>query len=272
MKSPSNLIGLIDADFIKYLVVWDISQMYKRGLDPEVEIPYSTAVKLIEARIQTIFDNTEEFTKEYLFLFSGKTRDNYRALIASEKKYKGNRVYKDSIPNEGSYRNIVEEFISQNYNYHKEFDLEADDLCVMGHDKDTYIYSNDKDLRVSPGYHYDIKNQNLFEVSPKEGFRTLLVQSMTGDTVDNIAGIERVGKVGANKLAGTLEGEKLIQATLHAFIEKYGTKDGLDRFVEMYSLVNLKTNRGKWTQEKYKDFFDLLENVRSIGEVDENLL
>jgi len=268
----SKLVGLIDADFLKYLVIYDIERMYKRGLDPKTEIPYGTVVQLIENRVQKIFDTTAGRTKEYLFLFSGRTRDNYRALIAAVKPYKGNRKYTNKIHNEGSYRNIVEEYIRENYHYCKYDELEADDLCVMGHNPNTYIYSNDKDLRTSPGIHYDIKEEKFFTVSPDEGFKTLMIQAMTGDTVDNIAGLEGVGKVGANKIAKGLRGQALVDAVLHKFIAIHGVKDGLDRFTEMYSLVNLKTNRGNWTQEKYSAFFYQLDELISSEEEEQGTL
>ncbi len=264
--SMGKLVGLIDADFLKYLVVYDIERMYKRGLDPDTEIPYNTVVQLIENRVQKIFDTTQARTKEYLFLFSGRTRDNYRALIAAVKPYKGNRKYTEKVVNEGSYRNIVEEYIKETYHYCKYDEMEADDLCVMGHNSNTYIYSNDKDLRNSPGIHYDIKEEKFFVVSDSEGFTALMAQAMQGDTVDNIAGVDGVGKVGASKLVKGIHGKTLVDKVIHTFIDKYGVKDGLDRFVEMYSLVNLRTARGDWTREKYSAFFYQLDELISKKE------
>lgn len=264
-----KLVGLIDADFLKYLVVYDIERMYKRGLKPDVEIPYGTVIQLLENRIQKIFDTTASRSKGYLFLFSGRTRNNYRALIAAVKPYKGNRKYAEKVHNEGTYRNIVEEYVKDTYHYCKYEELEADDLCVMGHNPNTYIYSNDKDLRTSPGIHFDIKLEKFFTVSKDEGFKTLMTQALTGDTVDNIAGIEGVGKVGAAKIVANLDGESLVQKVLGTFIAKEGVKNGLDRFCEMYSLVNLKTDRGNWTQEKYNAFFYQLHELITAPENDQ---
>ena len=257
----TKLVGLIDADFLKYLIVYDIERMYKRGLDPKVGIPYNTIVQLVENRVQKIFEATESRTKEYLFLFSGKTKDNYRSLIAAVKPYKGNRKYKDKVQGEGNYRNMVEEYIKDTYHFCKYDDLEADDLCVMGHNQNTYIYSNDKDLRISPGIHFDIKSNKFITVTPEEGLKTLMIQTLTGDGVDNIAGLEGMGKVGATKLVKGLTGKALVEKVLSEYISKHGVKDGLDRFTEMYSLVNLKTCRGDWTQEKYNQFFWQLDEL-----------
>ena len=258
----SNLIGLIDADFLKYLVIYDIEKMYKRGLDPEMDIPYNTVIQLLENRVQMVFSATQKHTKEYIFLFSGPTKKGIRYDIAMEKEYKGTRKYVDKVENAGSYRNIIEDYMAETYHYFYDEKLEADDLCTMAHAADTYIYSYDKDLRSSPGIHFDIKTKKFVNVAEEDGFKMLLIQSMTGDTVDNIPGIEGVGPVAANKIAANKSGIPLINAVIKAFVTKYGSWGGIDRFVEMYSLVNMRTNRGKWSQVKYKRFFDKLDKLR----------
>jgi len=258
----TNLTGLIDADFLKYLVIYDIEKMYKRGLDPEVEIPYNTVIQLLENRVQMIFTLTQKYTKEYIFLFSGPTKSGLRYELAMEKEYKGTRKYVDKVENAGSYRNIVIDYMFDTYHCFYDEKLEADDLCTMGHTSDSYIYSYDKDLRSSPGIHYDIKTKKFVNVVEEDGFKMLLVQSMTGDTVDNIPGIEGIGPVSAKKIAANKTGISLINAVIKAYIEKYGDWAGLDRFVEMYSLVNMRSSRGKWTKEKYEVFFDKLDKLR----------
>ena len=258
----NKLVALVDADFLKYLVLYDIEKMYKAGLDPKVGIPEKTIHQLVETRIKRVKDATKLRTKAYVFLFSGKTRNNYRALIAAVKKYKGTRKYVEKVKDESIYRNIVEEYVKDNYTYFRYEENEADDLAVMAHNDGTYIYSYDKDLRNSPGVHFDIKEGKFFKVGKTEGFKSLLIQSMTGDSVDNIAGIEGIGKVSANKLLADIEEPKLmLEAVISKYIDTYGVKGGLDRFVEMYSLVNMRDNRGAWTKEKYKDYFDCIEEL-----------
>jgi hypothetical protein len=256
----TKLVGLIDADFIKYLVAYDIEKMFKHGLKEDAVIPYNTIAALTDKRISKIRDDTISNTKEYIFLFSGKTKDNYRSLIASVKKYKGQRTYVEKYPGEGEYQCMVERYIEENYNYHKEADLEADDLCVMAHSPLTYIYSNDKDLSMSPGIHFDVKAKKFTRTTVDGGFRTLMAQTLSGDSVDNIAGMDGIGKIGGPKLVEAESTcEEAMTMVINTFTAKHGLKDGLDRFVEMYTLVNLKTARGAWTQLKYKEFFDKIE-------------
>lgn len=259
-----DLVGLIDADFIKYLVSYDIERMFKKGLKPDAVLPYNTIADLSEKRIQKIMDQTASKAKDYLFLFSGKTKDNHRSKIACVKKYKGTRVYKQKFPKEGEYRCMVEQYIQENYNYHKEPELEADDLCVMGHTEGTFIYSHDKDLKMSPGLHYDIKEEKFFETSKETGFKILMAQVLSGDGVDNIMGVDGVGKVNAVKIINRATGDRdVIKKVIDTYTKKYGMKDGLDRFVEMYTLINLKTDRGEYTKEKYSEFFKKLEELKN---------
>lgn len=257
-----DLVGLIDADFIKYYVAYDIERMFKQGLNPDAVIPYNTIVVLTQKRINEIMDATNNISKNWIFLFSGKTRDNYRSQIACVKKYKGNRTYTEKYTNESKYRDLVEDYIRENFHYHIEEDLEADDLCVMAHSKDTYIYSNDKDLQISPGYHYNIRDKKFFKIEEDEAFRILMIQCLSGDSVDNIMGVDGTGKVIAGRIVKKAKDkEEIIKNVISTYTKKYGLKKGLDRFVEMYMLVNLKTNRGDYTKEKYKNFFDKVNNL-----------
>ncbi len=259
------MIALIDADFLKYLVAYDISKLFDTDLPmlaESTEVNYSTVCSYTEKRIQYVFKGIEEKATGHIFLFSGKTRDNYRAQIASARKYKGKRNKKPSYPQEKEHMSMVEMYVKENYNYHKEDDLEADDLCVMAHTENTFIYSHDKDLNMSPGVHYDIKAKKFVKTTVREGFRTLLIQAMSGDSVDNIQGLQGVGQVKATELLEFVEkDEDAVNTTVGAFMKKYGVKDGLDRFVEMYTLVNLKTSRGDWTKEKYSEFFDKINKL-----------
>lgn len=259
------MVGLIDADFIKYLVIYDLGKKYKKGLELDIskEDTKELVNKLIDNRIRGVQTAVSIYASDIIFLFSGKTENNFRSKIATVKSYKGTRSYKDSIPNEGVFRKYVETYISTRYNYHKEPELEADDLCTMAHGKYTFIYSFDKDLRNSPGYHFDIKANIMVKVSPDDGFRALLRQAMTGDSTDNIPGAFKIGKVTAGKIIpDDLELEDAITNTIATFQrEGEHIKDSFDRFIEMYSLVNLRTGKGDWEKEKYKNFFDKIDRL-----------
>lgn len=257
-----NLVGLVDADFIKYLVAYDIERMFKNGLTPSAIIPNNTVVALTQKRINDIMDKTSSYAKDYIFLFSGKTKDNFRSHIACVKEYKGNRKYVEKFPKEGEYRHMVEIYIQNNYNYYRVEELEADDLCTMGHIEGTFIYSNDKDLRASPGIHFDIPSEKFVNVTEEEGFKILMAQALSGDSTDNIQGIEGIGKkIAARMIDKCATLEDVTAIVVKTYSDKYGFKNGLDRFVETYTLVNLKTRHGEWVQKKYKDFFNTINTL-----------
>jgi len=96
-----------------------------------------------------------------------------------------------------------------------------------------------------------------------------MAQVLSGDGVDNIAGVDGIGKVNAVKIINRAQNTRdIITRVLDTYLKKYGTKDGLDRFVEMYTLINLKTDRGEYTKEKYSVFFKKVEELKQ-GKPDE---
>ena len=269
------MIGLVDADFIKYLVAYDIERMYKKGLKPNILIPYATVAALTQDRVNNVFKDVESITNTLIFLFSGRTRDNVRNKIATYKQYKGTRKYAQKYDNEEEYKSWVEEYIKDNYEYHKEDELEADDLCTMAHIRGkTFIYSKDKDLRNSPGFHFDFTTKSLVTVDDFEGLISLLKQAITGDSVDNIPGANNVGPVAAKKaLKEAKTSLEAIVATIELFLNQPGSdKNNFDRFIEMYSLVNLRTSEGDWIKEKYKDYFTKINKLISNDEGECNLI
>lgn len=64
----------------------------------------------------------------------------------------------------------------------------------------TVIFSIDKDLLQIPGYHFNLDNPTLTYVMPYEGIKQFYLQMLIGDPVDNVKGVDGVGKVGAEKL------------------------------------------------------------------------
>lgn len=79
--------------------------------------------------------------------------------------------------------------------------VEADDALGLAYDPDTDILAHlDKDLDQLPGMHYNYTHKQFYTVSQWEGIRYFWLQMLTGDRADNIAGIHRLGPVGAKKV------------------------------------------------------------------------
>ena len=102
-------------------------------------------------------------------------------------------------------------------------DLEADDLLGIHATKTTILVSGDKDLRTVPGLHYnpDRSDEGIVSVTPEEGHYNHMIQTLTGDPVDNYKGCPGVGKKTAEKVLAGLSPEEYWPAVVARF-EKAG--------------------------------------------------
>lgn len=96
--------------------------------------------------------------------------------------------------------NFAKKYLADNYNGRVEDKLEADDLLgVLGSaDKNTVIWSIDKDLLTVPAYH--LIEGKIVEVDEEEADYNFLYQTLVGDSVDNYKGCPSVGAKTADKL------------------------------------------------------------------------
>jgi len=96
--------------------------------------------------------------------------------------------------------NFAKKYLADNYNGRVEDKLEADDLLgVLGSaDKNTVIWSIDKDLLTVPAYH--LIEGKIVEVDQEEADYNFLYQTLVGDSVDNYKGCPSVGAKTADKL------------------------------------------------------------------------
>lgn len=85
---------------------------------------------------------------------------------------------------------------------------EADDACGMYQTNDTVIASIDKDLLMISGNHFNFVKGEWREVSDFEGLKHFYKQLLIGDPVDNIFGIDGIGKVKAARIIDPCETEE----------------------------------------------------------------
>lgn len=151
-------------------------------------------------------------------------KPNFRYDIAKVKPYKGTRKGEKPL----HYDNLTAYMINC-YDCVVAEGMEADDLLAiyqtdaLREGRETIICSRDKDLRMVEGNHFgwECGKQAGYgprTVSPDEGFRFFCTQLLTGDTVDNIPGLPRVGPV---KAAAILEGKGTQEEMLEAVTEAY---------------------------------------------------
>lgn len=256
-------IALMDADFIIYLVTSRIFNEIKANSEKgrmEIFLKEDPAIKNTKNIVDDFFRKIKD---PIIFCFSGNSRQTFRANLAFDKVYKGNRK-KDYSEYEGKLQDIttVLSYIKDNYMTLAYPDLEADDIVSALQDLDnTYIISKDKDLKQVPGMHYDFSTNKLNEITFEQAAYNLAYQLLVGDTTDNISGLPKCGEKGAIKILSECKPQQYIKRVLHEYQMKFGFFNGSDMFAETFLLVKLRGNRGNNFVTKYKGMFDLKESI-----------
>lgn len=177
------------------------------------------------ARVNTYIDNIlfDSNASDYIIYLTGD--NNYRKHLYPE--YKMNRV--QARP---KHYQAIRDYLVKHEQAEIQEDQEADDAMGIKQmamaekvyedgewltDYRSIICSIDKDLYQIPGRHYNFVNSKRVFVTPDEGLAFFYQQLLTGDRVDNIPGLPKVGPVKAKKILGdwvdeATTQEKVIQA------------------------------------------------------------
>lgn len=256
-KKHINKIALIDADKYKHLVAYDVANDLKNN-NPRSNHRLEF---FIEERIAEIFNM---FSADgYLFCFSGKSYNTFRAHVAFDREYKGNRK-DDPSYYEGKVEDMTKfvQVVQERYPTLLFSNLEADDLLCFLQDDDTFIVSNDKDLKQIPGLHYDFHTRDVVKISEEEAFRSLCYQMIVGDSTDCIAGLKGYGPKKAKKIIDETPIKNVLNKVLVEYQMVYGITNGIDAFTETWNLVKLRPKRGDHFLEKHAEAFQLLEAIK----------
>ena len=165
---------------------------------------------------------------------------NFRDAIAVTKPYKGTRASEKPF----HFDNLTEYILSE-YDVVMCRGIEADDQLSIDQnsttDYDTVICSRDKDLRITPGWHYSWECGKSSAVGPHyveplghleildngklfgTGLKFFYAQMLMGDTVDNIQGIPRWGPKKAYALLHECEDEGTLFAQVMDIYEDFFT-------------------------------------------------
>lgn len=263
-KDFGDKIALIDSDYLKYYVT---ASMYKKIMDEGMDHSKAILNETIDYYLgRDIFDRFK--AKSYVFCFSAPSHKVFRNAITQEKEYKGHRKnQKDSTYYPDKYEDMayIYSYINDRYPTLYFDDLEADDLVSFLQDQEnTFIYSNDKDLKQVPGFHYMMDSGTLKFTSEEEGMKLLLSQVLLGDSTDNFSGLAGFGKVSLQKFLdqnSNITDESMLFMTIKKFIDKFGVMNGIDTFVEMWSIASMKIDRGVYFKEKYSKAYLLKESL-----------
>lgn len=189
MKATRTL--LVDGDIVAY----------KAATIAETPIDWGNGVWTLHAHEKDVIGSMEEFMSKIIEesgcdkVITCLSGDNlYRKDVAPY--YKANR----KGTRKPMLLNFAKKYLADTYNGKVEDNLEADDLLgILGSaDKNTVIWSLDKDLLTIPAYH--LIDGKIVEVDEEEADYMFLYQSLVGDSTDNYKGCPTVGDKKANAL------------------------------------------------------------------------
>jgi DNA polymerase-1 len=215
----------------------------------EVE-PVENALYNVRSIVRTAAEALQADPQNDVVMYlSGPT--NFRNGIATIKPYKGNR----DKAHKPEHAAAIKAMIRKEYNVVTSEDEEADDVMAYEHYaswlRDPYesvIATIDKDLDMIPGLHYNFVTGNSYEITPEHGIYNFYKQCLTGDTTDNIPGIDGVGPVRAAKILEGAEGSgelHLFGAVRKAYEDVFG-EGWAARLLEVGRLLWIRRQPDEW--------------------------
>ena len=220
---------LIDGDIICYRASFSAQ-------DGTPQEAHQKADDLIEYIWEKTIDIPFPSPDDYHVYLTGK--NNFRTEVGKSAPYKGNRKSERPI-----HLNYVRDYLQEKYPCTMSEGEEADDLIAIEATNlgpDTVIASIDKDFMQVPCRHYNFLKGQWVTVEEFDGLKFFYSQILTGDAVDNIIGLYRVGPKTAEKM---LKDCKTEQELYKACVDAY---DGdVDRVLENARLLWLRRYVGE---------------------------
>lgn len=174
----------IDADYI----------VYKGCAAAETEIDWGSDVIMVTSKFSDAYKNVRKDLDKIVGEFGGFSEPvlffsdsyNFRKTILAS--YKGHRNRKKPC----GYKRVINQLKTE-YEVVIMESLEADDAMGIYATKfsGNVIVSPDKDMRQIPGFLYNLNDR--ITVTPEEGAKWHLVQTLAGDQTDGYAGAPGVG-------------------------------------------------------------------------------
>lgn len=196
--------------------------------------------------------------KESIFYLTADDRSNFRYEVAKTQPYKGNR----KASGKPFFYEELRDELQLKYSAEMTFGQEADDLMAIracDNPKKNIIISKDKDLRMVPGWHWEMNVNHLPFYADDPGFLMVQRQSagkakvfgvgtkwfyfqcLVGDRVDNIPGIKGMGDMKAYEaLKECTSAIDMYSKVLDIYQEHGHTKD---RLIEVGQLLWMRRNR-----------------------------
>jgi len=247
LTGKSQLTALIDADSIIYIVAWKNRE-------------HDDISKVLEEVDQFIVDILHQTgARQYAGFLTPK--HYFRYDVATYKPYKGNRP--DNPEWVKKWKPYIIQHMIDKWGFVLCRDMEADDAVAILQQSmvNTTICSPDKDLKQIPGNHFDYKTGVKVFVTDAEAMRSFFYQMMVGDTVDNIAGVPKMGPKGADNLLDTVPSNLWKLSVQNQFEKYFGREEGARMFEETRLLVRML---GPWNLSAYHLSVLQLKSLRTF--------
>ena len=242
-------LGVVDADSILYRV----AAMCE-------EESYEKAEDTLRAFLwNKIYKPTQ--CKKYVYCLSGG--ESGRNEVATTKPYKGQRTHEKP-----KHLKALRDYFKEAYKAFSVSLYEADDVVISIYEKYrgfAVLIGIDKDAKQMAGIHYNYhhSHEKFFKVSDRESQQYFFTQMLTGDSVDNIPGLPRVGAKGAEKLFAENPDTPPAELVWDMYKEK-GFE--WDYYYEQYYLLRMKRD----IIYPFEDHFvDMKEFVSEYGETEQ---
>ena len=260
MSKPTKRTALIDADILIYRAA--LTAEYTVYVDPEmghawrqkklvpedardrlhsltvVEGPQK-AVDVLKSMLASCVHRTS-CSHMSLFISPSKT---FRHRVAKTLPYKGNRA--DRV--KPVYYELLSKLLIAEYGAVVCDDIEADDALGIVQTainelpgQSSVICSDDKDLKMIPGDHYNLRTHEQEIVTRKGANLQFCKQMLAGDMTDNIQGLTRVGLPTAAKMLNGVESKDRKSFIIEKYKKQFKDKGG-SRFKENFKLLKILT-------------------------------
>ena len=189
MKTSRTL--LVDGDIVAY----------KAATIAETPIDWGDGVWTLHAHEKDVIGSMEEFMSK---IIEESGCDKVITCLSGDYLYRKDVAPYYKANRKGTRKPMLlkfaKKYLADNYNGKVEDKLEADDLLgILGSaDKNTVIWSADKDLLTIPAYH--LIDGKVIEVDEEEANYHFLYQTLVGDSTDNYKGCPTVGDKKANAI------------------------------------------------------------------------
>ena len=177
--------------------------------------------------------------------------DCFRYDIATIKPYKGNR---EDAP-KPIHGPAIKEWMAKHYRTVVTEYEEADDALGIHQygiwQDDAYgsvIVSNDKDLMMIPGLHYNSFTDERYFVDEWDAERSFMIQLLKGDPTDHIQGVPGIGDTYAEEALADVPRDEWMSVVRALYVQGYGEEDAEAALIENGQLLWIRREENEvWT-------------------------